>query len=77
MRNETDSKPFFGPQVRKNSKASSALYFSIPLLINFPLHALFFLLEQCVSLRLPLSVLSEIIISWNQRAVLYQKSNFM
>ena len=60
MRNETDSKPFFGPQVRKNSKASSALYFSIPLLINFPFHALFFRYEQRVSLRLPLSVLSEI-----------------
>ena len=50
-----------------SSNVSFALYFSLPLLINFVSWA-FFLHEQRVSLRLALSVLSDIIISLNQLA---------
>ena len=48
-----------------SSNVSFVLYFNVPLLTNFPFHTLFFRHEQHVSLMLPLSVLSEIIISWN------------
>ena len=56
-------------QVRKknfSSNVSFVLHFSVPLLINFPsVSYAFFRHEQHVSLMLPLSVSSEIIISWN------------
>ena len=49
-----------------SSNVSFVLYFSVPLLINFPsVSYAFFRHEQHVNLMLPLSVSSEIIISWN------------
>ena len=43
-----------------SSNVSFALYFRVPLLINFSVSCAFFRHEQRVSLRLPLSVLSDV-----------------
>ena len=64
-RQRTPDRRLYKEEENFSSNVSFVLYFSVPLLINFPFHTLFFRHEQHVSLLLPLSVLSEIVISWN------------
>ena len=64
-RQRTPDRRLYKEEENFRSNVSFVLYFSVPLLINFRFHTLFFRHEQHVSLLLPLSALSEIVISWN------------
>ena len=70
MQNETDSKPFLDRRLGRRKvhlKCKFSFVFQCSFADKFSITCPFFRHEQRVSLRLPLSVLSEIIISWNEQ----------